>query len=162
MVEFDESKQKLAALREVIKEVADALDVPALEARKAALEEEQNQDGFWTDQAKSQRVNKELKQVSDKLAKVQKLQSRAEDIGVLIELAEMEEALSELPTVEEELKTLSEEAEAMKIAALLKGKHDGCDAILTLHAGAGGTEAQDWCSMLFRMYSRTRKSAAIR
>ena len=93
MVEFDESKQKLAALREVITEVADALDVPALEQRKAALEEEQNQDGFWTDQAKSQRVNKELKQVGDKLAKVKKLQSRAEDIGVLIELAEMEEAL---------------------------------------------------------------------
>ena len=84
MVEFDESKQKLAALREVIKEVADALDVPALEKRKAELEEEQNQDGFWTDQAKSQRVNKELKQVGDKLAKIRKLESRAEDIGVLI------------------------------------------------------------------------------
>ena len=154
MVEFDESKQRLAALREVIDEVADALDVPALESRKAALEEEQNQDGFWTDQAKSQRVNKELKQVSDKLAKIKKLRDRAEDIGVLIELAEMEEALEELPNVEEELAKLSEEAETMKIAALLKGKHDGCDAILTLHAGAGGTEAQDWCSMLFRMYTR--------
>ena len=154
MVEFDESKQKLAALRETIEEVADALDLPALEARKAELTEAQNEEGFWSDQAKSQRVNKELKQVDDKLTKVAKLRAKAEDIDVLIELAESEEALEELPGVEEELAKLSEEAETMKIAALLKGKHDACDAILTLHAGAGGTEAQDWCSMLYRMYSR--------
>ncbi|MBQ7712590.1 MAG: peptide chain release factor 2 [Clostridia bacterium] len=154
MVEFDESKQKLAALRETIEEVADALDLPALETRKAELTEAQNEEGFWSDQAKSQRVNKELKQVDDKLTKVAKLRAKAEDIDVLIELAEGEEALEELPGVEEELAKLSEEAETMKIAALLKGKHDACDAILTLHAGAGGTEAQDWCSMLYRMYTR--------
>ena len=154
MIEFDDSKAKLAELTKVIAEVADALDVPALEKRKAELEAEQNEDGFWTDQARSQRVNKELKQVSDKLRKVKKLQEGAADLEVLIELAESEEALSELPAIEEELARLSEEAETMKIAALLKGKHDACDAILTLHAGAGGTEAQDWCSMLFRMYSR--------
>ena len=154
MVEFDESKQKLAALREVIEEVADALDVSALSARKAELEAQQNEEGFWSDQAKSQRVNKELKQVDDKLAKVKKMRDKAEELDEFIQLLELEEAAQELPTVEEELKKLSEEAETMKIAALLKGKHDACDAILTLHAGAGGTEAQDWCSMLYRMYSR--------
>ncbi len=154
MVEFDDSKQKLSDLRTAIEEVADALNTPALEERKKELEEMQNEEGFWSDQAKSQKVNKELKQVSDKLKKVERLRSQAEDISVMIELAEGEEALGELPEIEGDLKKLAEKAEEMKIAALLKGKHDGCDALLTLHAGAGGTEAQDWCSMLFRMYSR--------
>ena len=103
MIEFDDSKAKLAELTKVIAEVADALDVPALEKRKAELEAEQNEDGFWTDQARSQRVNKELKQVSDKLRKVKKLQEGAADLEVLIELAESEEALSELPAIEEEI-----------------------------------------------------------
>ena len=154
MVEFDESKQRVSELNKTIDEVVDALGVHALEARKKELEEIQNEEGFWSDQAKSQKVNKELKQVTDKLKKVEKLRASSDDISVMIELGEEAEDLSVLPEIEEDLKKLAEQAEEIKIAALLKGKHDGCDAILTLHAGAGGTEAQDWCSMLFRMYSR--------
>ena len=94
MVEFDESKQRVSELNKTIDEVVDALGVPALEARKKELEEIQNEEGFWSDQAKSQKVNKELKQVTDKLKKVEKLRASSDDISVMIELGEEAEGVT--------------------------------------------------------------------
>ena len=100
----------------------------------------------------SKKVGQEVKIKEDKLERISKCESEIDDCESICELLEME-ADAELETdLEEKLKNLEIELDDFKIETLLKGKYDANNAILTLHAGAGGTEAQDWTEMLFRMY----------
>ncbi len=124
-----------------------------MEIKIKELENVQNSPGFWEDLKKAGQVNKELSGLKNKLDEYNSLKKSVDDLNVLIELAEEENEESLANEIEEELKNLSQKAEDMKIKTLLKGKYDACNAILTLHAGAGGTEAQDWVSMLYRMYT---------
>ena len=97
---------------------------------------------------------KELKGLKDIIEKADGLTTQYEDIGLLIEMAYEEEDASMIPEVEEELRTFEEVFEEMRIQTLLSGEYDKDNAIVTLHAGAGGTESCDWASMLYRMYTR--------
>ena len=97
---------------------------------------------------------KELKGLKDIIEKADGLTTQYEDIGLLIELAYEEDDASMIPEVEEELRTFEEVFEEMRIQTLLSGEYDKDNAIVTLHAGAGGTESCDWASMLYRMYTR--------
>ncbi len=101
---------------------------------------------------KSQKVLQETKQLKDKVDGWKSLKSKWEDTLVLIELANEEEDASMLPDVEEAVTSIKETTEKMTLETLLSGPYDKSDAILDFHAGAGGTEAQDWCEMLIRMY----------
>ncbi len=110
--------------------------------------------GFWDDPDKSQEAMKELKNLKDTVDKYHKLEQAYEDVETMIEMGYEENDESLVPEIEEMLNSFIEEFEALKISTLLSGEYDANNAILTLHAGAGGTEACDWTGMLFRMYSR--------
>lgn len=97
---------------------------------------------------------KDLKSQKDMLEKIHLLFGSYEDLQMMIEMVEEEEDESMLPEVEEDLATFEKEFEEMRIQTLLTGEYDSCDAIVTLHAGAGGTESCDWAGMLYRMYTR--------
>ncbi len=101
---------------------------------------------------KSQQISKEIASLSNKVNTFKKAEKILSDASDIVELAEMENDESILDEVEIELKDLEKTVEEMRLAALLNGKYDKLNAILTLHAGAGGTEACDWTEMLYRMY----------
>ena len=100
--------------------------------------------GFWDDPDKSQEAMKELKNLKDTVDKYHKLEQAYEDVETMIEMGYEENDESLVPEIEEMLNSFIEEFEALKISTLLSGEYDANNAILTLHAGAGGTEACDW------------------
>ena len=118
------------------------------------LERKIEEPGFWDQADLSQQIMKELKGLQDTIEKAEGLKAAFEDIELLIEMAYEEEDESMIPEVEQELKAFEEVFEEMRIQTLLSGEYDKDHAIVTLHAGAGGTESCDWASMLYRMYNR--------
>lgn len=110
--------------------------------------------GYWDKVEQSQEGMRELNTLKEERQRFNDLQTRFEDIETLIEMGNEENDASLIPEIEEELKTFVEEFEAMRIQTLLSGEYDGCNAILKLNAGAGGTESCDWAGMLYRMYNR--------
>ncbi len=112
------------------------------------------QPGFWDDVAKSRNISRELKELEDSVSGYQKLENDYEDIETLIEMASEEADASLIPEIGDMLTTFKEEFETYRISLLLSDEFDNYDAVLTLHAGAGGTESCDWVSMLYRMYTR--------
>lgn len=118
------------------------------------LEKKIEEPGFWDNADISQQIMKELKGLKDILEKADHLTTGFEDIALLIEMAYEEEDASLIPEIEEELQTFENVFEEMRIQTLLSGEYDKDNAIVTLHAGAGGTESCDWASMLYRMYTR--------
>lgn len=111
-------------------------------------------DGFWDDQNKAQDVLKNKKALEDEVSDYEKLEEALEDLEVLMELYEAEEDESLESEIDQILEQLESDCEEVKIRTLLDGDYDGNDAILTVHAGSGGTDAQDWAEMLLRMYLR--------
>ena len=109
---------------------------------------------FWNDAARATRISKEIKNLKDTVEEYNKLSASYEDIQTLIELGYEEEDSDLIPEIREMLESFTKELESMRIQILLSGEYDSYDAILTLHAGAGGTESCDWCGMLYRMYSK--------
>ena len=154
LIEYDAYKQKLRDLKPELDELSAALDMDAARQEAARLEDETAQDGFWNDLERSQKVQQRLKQLQNKIAKQEKLLSGWEDLTALCEMGQE----ADDPEILEELKTefaaLEDRAAESRMATLLSGEYDGCNAILQFHAGAGGTEAQDWAQMLYRMYTR--------
>ncbi len=128
-------------------------DLAGLRQELASAKDEQSQEGFWNDLQHAQDVNKKVSALENKIARYEKLDSRLLDTELLIQLCDDEGELSELEGIVEELNALDKDIDALRIETLLKGKYDSLNAILTLHAGAGGTEAQDWTQMLYRMYT---------
>lgn len=109
---------------------------------------------FWNDIDKAQSVLQHSKSLKNKLSKFNSLKSRFEDFKVLVEICESEDDHDMLAEVDDEYRSMINELECFRIETLLSGEYDKNNAIITLHAGAGGTEAQDWVSMLLRMYTR--------
>ncbi len=118
------------------------------------LERKIEEPGFWDDAENSQHVMKELKGLKDLLGKIHDLYSAYEDVGILLEMAYEENDASMVQEIGSEIKNFEQAYEELRIQTLLSGEYDKCNAIVTLHAGAGGTESCDWAGMLFRMYSR--------
>ncbi len=110
--------------------------------------------GFWDDLARATAVNQRAKGLQDDIQGYEQLARRLQDVRELMRMANEEEDASLVPEVSAETETLAEEIEALRLSTLLTGPYDQGDAILSLHAGAGGTEAQDWAQMLLRMYQR--------
>ena len=129
-------------------------DVASLSDELKELNEEAEKPEVWSDVEKSKHVNQKIKGIQSKLDEYNGLKELLENIGVLIELGEEEGDESLTDEVVSELAKAEEEIGKLRLKTLLKGKYDDCNAIITLHAGAGGTEAQDWTSMLYRMYTR--------
>ena len=154
MLEFDEYKVKLNNLRPGLDELGKALGLEAAERELDMLESESASDGFWDNLEKAQKVQQRIKQLHHKIDGQKKRLSQWEDLMTLCEMGNEEEDASLVAEVEEGYAKLEEEMAEAKLATLLTGEYDGNSAILTFHAGAGGTEAQDWAQMLYRMYTR--------
>ncbi len=129
-------------------------DISECKAKIDELEDQMNSPGFWDDIDRSQAVSKELNNIKAKLEKYNKFKAGLEDTALLIDLALEEEDQSIAGEILEQIAALEKEAEAMQLEAMLKGPYDKNNAIISLHAGAGGTESMDWTSMLLRMYTR--------
>ncbi len=109
---------------------------------------------FWNDVERSNEVMKTVKNLKDTLAAYDTVEEEYEELGVLIEMADEENDSSLVPEIAELLEQFKEHFETLRIQTLLSGEFDKDNAVVTLHAGAGGTESCDWTGMLFRMYSR--------
>ncbi len=154
MITIEQAKWDLDKINKSLAEVREAMGYDALAQKAEQLKVEQAKDGFWEDMDNAQKVNRELSKIESKLKHYDRLFAQSEDLQVLIELTEGVAGEEEMQEVVDELDSFSQNVEALRLETLLKGKYDGNNAILTLHAGAGGTEAQDWASMLYRMYTR--------
>jgi len=154
MIEFDDYKQRITAMKPVLESLKQAFKLDDADAEIRKLEEESAQDGFWEDLANSQKVLQRIKQLKGKNAQYDKLSSGLSDLLALCQMGIEESDASLLPELEQEFKVFSDALESARLATLLSGEYDNCSAILSFHAGAGGTEAQDWAQMLYRMYTR--------
>ena len=154
IIEYDTYKQKLTAIGPRLEKLAAALDLEGARREVEELEEKTGDPNFWNDVSASQKVLQRTKQLKNKLEHHAHLTSQWEDLSTLVDMAMEEDDATLLPEVEEGYATLESALEEANLATLLTGEYDANNAILTLHAGAGGTEAQDWCQMLFRMYTR--------
>ncbi len=154
MLQFDEYKVKLNNLLPQLDELEQALNLENAAREVDFLEAQCAADGFWDNPEKSQRVLQKLKQEKSKLESQAKRRTSWEDMMVLCEMGNEEEDESLLPELEQEYEALVQSMETAKLQTLLTGEYDASNAILAFHAGAGGTEAQDWAQMLYRMYTR--------
>ena len=154
MLQFDEYKVKLNNIKPALDELSQALDLPAAERELDMLNSESAAPGFWDDLEKSQKVTRRMRQLENKLEAQRKRESQWDDLVALCEMGNEFEDESLVPELEEGYAKLEEEISEAKLATLLTGEYDNSNAILTFHAGAGGTEAQDWAQMLYRMYTR--------
>lgn len=151
---LEEAKYKLENFRKDISELASALRIDDLRKKAAELEESTSSPDFWGDQENSSKVLKEIKRLKGKISAYESLESKLEDTITLTELAIEENDESFVPEVEESVRDIEKEEEKQRIEVLLSGEYDSNNAIVSFHPGAGGTEAQDWAQMLYRMYTR--------
>ena len=154
MLQFDEYKVKLNNLAPALKELAQALDLEGAERELDMLQAESAADGFWDNLAKAQKVQQRIKNLQDKVDQQNRRQGQWDDLMALCEMGNEFEDESLIPELEEGFAALEANMETARLATLLTGEYDRSNVILTIHPGAGGTEAQDWAQMLYRMYTR--------
>ena len=154
MIEFEEYKSKLNDLKPKLEELRAAFVPQSLLDELERLHAMAEAPGFWDDPARSQKAVMRTKTLERKRDKFQSMCSEWDDLMTICEMALEENDDSMLEELESEYKNFSEKAESMRLGTLLTGEYDANNALLTLHPGAGGTEAQDWASMLYRMYVR--------
>lgn len=154
MVQFEELRLDLERTKPEIDDLADALGLKAMESEIQQLENKATEPGFWDDMEKSQVILQRTSALKNKVEGYNSLVAKYEDALALIELANEDEDLSLLEEAQSEVDAIKESLEKQRLQTLLTGEYDSKNAILTFHAGSGGTEAQDWAEMLYRMYNR--------
>jgi len=146
--------EHLRDLRDRIERLGQSLGADVLREKVKAIEEEMARPGFWEDRAAAQGKVRELEAAKDRLGGYDHLTAALDEVEVLLEVAEEEGDAGTQAEAEAALAKLAEDVERVRIQLLLSGPYDGNDCFLALNAGAGGTDAQDWTEMLFRMYTR--------
>ena len=154
LIEFEEYRQKLHDLKPAIEELGQAYNLEHAAEEVEELENRASEPGFWDDTEKSQKILQRTKALKDKIEGYHNLCGQQEDLLTLCDLAIEMDDDSMIDELREGFDALNDELERRKLATLLLGEYDANNAILSFHAGAGGTEAQDWCDMLYRMYTR--------
>ncbi|MGN0364567.1 MAG: peptide chain release factor 2 [Suilimivivens sp.] len=154
MVELDQMKSELQTYKSPLAEVRDSLDLANKSKKIEELEREMEAPGFWDDPDISNQKMKELKNLKDTVETIEGLETQYEDIETLIEMGYEEEDAQLVADIRMELDEFIATFEDIRISTLLSDEYDGYNAILKMNAGAGGTESCDWCSMLYRMYTR--------
>ncbi|MFQ7844600.1 MAG: peptide chain release factor 2 [Coprococcus sp.] len=154
MVEFDQIKFALNGYAVPLKEVGIHFDLAGKKSRIEELERMMEEPGFWDNADKANNSMKELKNLKDTVEEYHRLETAWEDVETLLEMGYEENDASLIPEVQEAMVDFEKRFEHLRIKTLLSEEYDGDNAIVTLHAGAGGTEACDWVGMLFRMYTR--------
>ena len=153
MLEFEEYRQKLNSEKPKLDMLRTALKLDAAEREIEELEAASAREGFWNDVEKSRKVQKRLKTLQNRRDHYQRLCGSWDDMMTLCEMAMEEGDDSLLEELQAEYAAFEKNVEETRLSTLLTGEYDANNAILTFHAGAGGTEAQDWASMLYRMYN---------
>ncbi len=154
MLQFEELKLKLEAMKPEIDDLASALGLGQMRSEIEQLENRAAEPGFWDDMDNSQKILQRTANLKAKVEKYEKLEARYEDAMALIELGDEAEDESLIEEAQTELDGIRADIDRQRLETLLTGEYDKNNAILTFHAGSGGTEAQDWAEMLYRMYSR--------
>mgnify|MGYP000678568532 CR=1 FL=1 len=154
MVELDQFKYTLSTYDETLKEVKDSLDLENKERRITELDKSMEEPGFWDDPERSTKTVREAKNLKDTVDGYKHLEQQYEDIQVMIEMGYEENDPEIIPEIQEMLDEFQKNFDSIRVKTLLSGEYDSENAIIKLNAGAGGTEACDWCGMLYRMYSR--------
>ena len=149
---LDDYKFKLKAVKAKFDESCLAFDTEKMKARYAELDELRSSPDLYSDPKRAAQINSEAKYISDQLARLDGYRSELDDLYTLIELVELEDEDGYEEEIQSTLNSLSDKIDQLHLQTLLKGEYDANNAILMLQAGAGGTEAQDWVSMLYRMY----------
>ena len=154
MLELDELKAQLKTYEEPLAQMRSSLDLDSKEKRVEELERTMAEPSFCENPENASKLQKELGSLKNGMEAFSKLENLYEETLMLIDMANEDDDASVLPDVQSDMDEFMETFESMRIQTLLSGPYDRNDAIVTLHSGAGGTEACDWCGMLYRMYSR--------
>ena len=154
MIELDQYKLTLNQYKDPLADLKKALELDRKQNLAAELEKQMESPDFWQDPENAQKISKEVNSLKESIKSYHKLETAMDDIDVMIEMAQEEEDEDMIPEIGGMLDQFIEDYENMRIQTLLSGDYDKDNAIVTLHAGAGGTESCDWCSMLYRMYTR--------
>ena len=154
MIVLDTYKMELGELSETLSKANAQMKPQELQTELKELEDQMSAADFWNDIDNANKITQRVKILKDKLERLRRLNAQRDDIQTLIEMAEEEEDESLTAEIKSELADLQKKVEALRLEMLLICPYDSCNAVLSLHAGAGGTEAQDWTDILYRMYSR--------
>ena len=154
MLQFDEYKVKLNNLKPELEELGQALDLEAAERELDMLQAESASDGFWDNVDKARKIQQRISQLEGKINAQAKRLSTWDDLMVMCEMGNEEEDESLIPELEEGFNKLAADMEEARLSTLFTGEYDDNNVVLAIHAGAGGTEAQDWAQMLLRMDTR--------
>ena len=158
MIEFDEYKVKLNAMRPKLEELAASLNIEGCKEEVERLHAQIESNGFWDNQEVSQKVMKRARQLESKIAHFEKMCTSRDDLTEICEMAIEENDDSMLEEVTQGVHLLEEQMESARLETLLTGEYDSLNALVSFQAGAGGTEAQDWAQMLYRMYTHWAES----
>ncbi|WFD10023.1 peptide chain release factor 2 [Tepidibacter hydrothermalis] len=154
MLNIQEYNQRIDEMKNSIEELRASLDIAKIEYKIQEQEKKMSEQNFWDDNEKAQSLLQENKMLKESIEEFENLENSLEDINVLIELALEEDDLSLEKEVNKSIEDLDSDIDKMKIKTLLNGEYDKNNAIISLHAGTGGLDAQDWAKMLLRMYTR--------
>ena len=160
-IEFDSYKQKLNDCRPALEGLAESLNLEGLKNELERLHAMQEAPGFWDDPEKSQKIVKQVKITEYKVERYEKMLSSWDDLMTICEMAAEEDDDSMLDELKEGFEQLEKNMETCRLETLLTGHYDKNNALMSFHAGAGGLEAQDWCSMMYRMYTRWAEQAGF-
>ena len=153
MVILDDLKNELVSYRKDINELSEVLNIENAKKEVNSLHIEMEQQGFWDDLENSQKVVQKSKNLENKIEHFKQLSNKLEDTIAMVELAMEEQDETIVNEILQDFNSFKTELEDVKLSTLLSGEYDSKNAIITFHAGAGGTEAQDWAEMLYRMYN---------
>ena len=153
MLLIDELKQQLSQYQPKLKELHTVLNIDAAKEEIEQLHNKAAEPGFWDDMEKSQKILQRTKMLENRVEDDRRLNVQADDILTLIDMYLEENDDSMLDDIKAELEDFVEKIDKITLSTLLTGEYDGANAIINFHAGAGGTEAQDWTEMLYRMYN---------
>ena len=154
IIQLEEAKRKLSELDAALTELGSALRIDELRRESVELDEKTAEPDFWNDPENSSKVLQRVKTVKGKISRYEALKAKLDDTQVLCEMGIEENDESVIDEVLSEVRAIEAEEEKQRIEVLLSGEYDRNNAILSFHPGAGGTEAQDWAQMLYRMYTR--------
>ena len=154
MLQFEELRLKLSAFEPEIDDLASAIGLAQMKRELMELEQRSAADGFWDNMERAQQTTQRAANLRQRIEAYEKLVGDFHDAMTLIEMGDEEEELDLLPECEEAVDGVAAELERQRLSTLFTGEYDNSNVIMTFHAGAGGTEAQDWAQMLYRMYTR--------
>lgn len=154
MVELDQIKYDLGQYEKPMKDLEESLSLKEKKEQIKELDKQMESASFWDDVEHSQEVIKVSKNLKDIVVSYEDLKEQMEDVETMLEMGYEENTPELVPEIQAMMKSFQKKFDEMRVSTLLSGEYDANDAILTLHAGAGGTESCDWAGMLYRMYSK--------